>query len=553
MKSTLPFTALVSSLFLWSCYSSTEVKLDCAESFLHQHPDSALVILESIDRDELSTEKGLARYALLKSAAFDKCYVDVSSDSLTRKAVDYYMGGRNKKYEMWAWYYHALVKMNARSYTSSIIALEESEKIAKELNDVFQLGLIMRNKAKVFKLSNNNPGAIDCRKQAIECFDAMNKELYKAYAELDLASDYINNQEYSRADSLLNRIRDYNDTNLNFFCNTYQASILAETEKNPEMVITLYKASPEDYYNMLDYGYLATAYEAICQSDSADFCISKGYDACRDQVDSATIDFLKSKVELSRGHFENAYLLMNHATTVQDSLTRILLQQSVSSAQRDYYKSETQRREEKLQALRQRVFLGAILGLLLLLYFVMVGVSLSKQKERLLKEQMAKIVLKEKELNRLHRDNAHLIGSLFSEKIHRLDQLCELYFKLEDGKQKDIVFKQVKELASKIRNDDALFLTLEKDLNRYCNGVMSKLREQVPRIKGENLRIISLFFAGFSYETIQIILRKNSTQSLRTARSRFRKEILEANAPDADYFIKMLDIKKRPKADTNEI
>ena len=74
---------------------------------------------------------------------------------------------------------------------------------------------------------------------------------------------------------------------------------------------------------------------------------------------------------------------------------------------------------------------------------------------------------------------------------------------------------------------------MEKDLDRYCNNIMSALRKQVPRIKGENLKIISLFFAGFSYETIQFILRKNSTQSLRTARSRFRKEIIEAEAPDA--------------------
>lgn len=93
---------------------------------------------------------------------------------------------------------------------------------------------------------------------------------------------------------------------------------------------------------------------------------------------------------------------------------------------------------------------------------------------------------------------------------------------------------------------------MEKDLDRYCNNIMSALRKQVPRIKGENLKIISLFFAGFSYETIQFILRKNSTQSLRTARSRFRKEIIEAEAPDAESFIKMLDIKKRPQAGTNE-
>ena len=551
MKSSSVLSVFVSCLVL-SCHSMTDARLDLAESLLEQRPDSSLVILQSIRRNELFTEEQQAHYALLKSAAYDKNYIDVASDSLTHTAVDYYSGRRNKKKEMLAWYYHALVMMNAQSYTSSIIAFEEAEIIAKALNDPFQLGLIMRNKAKVFKLSNNYPGAIECRKQAIEYFSNTDKELYKAYAELDLSTDYINNQEYEKANSLLNRIREYNIPTLNTFCNTYQASILAETDKDPYKVISLYKSSPEDCYSLLDYGYLAKAFEAIALPDSTDCWFSKGYAASRNQADSAAIDYLRSKVELFRGHHQAAFLLIDHATTIQDSLTRVLLQQSVSAAQRDYYKSETLRREEKIRAMRQRFLLGSIAGLFVLLYLAMVSVSLSRKKERLLQEQMARLALEEKELDRLHLDNAHLVGSLFSERILRLDQLCESYFKLEDGKQKDAVFKQVKELAARIRKDDALFLSLENDLDRYCDGIISKLREQVPRIKGENIKIISLFFAGFSYETIQIILRKNSTQSLRTTRSRFRKEILDAKAPDSDYFMKMLDIKKRPQAGSNE-
>lgn len=75
---------------------------------------------------------------------------------------------------------------------------------------------------------------------------------------------------------------------------------------------------------------------------------------------------------------------------------------------------------------------------------------------------------------------------------------------------------------------------------------------QRTRIKGENLRIILLFFAGFSYETVYIILNKNSIESLKTARSRYRKEIIKSEAPDATFFLSMLEMKKRPQAGTNE-
>ena len=156
---------------------------------------------------------------------------------------------------------------------------------------------------------------------------------------------------------------------------------------------------------------------------------------------------------------------------------------------------------------------------------------------------MARLALEEKERELLSRDKAHLVGSLFSEKVDHLDQLCESYFKSEEGVGQALVFKQVKELADKIRKDEGLFISLEKDLDRYCDGIMSKLRSQVPRIKEENLRIIMLFFAGFSYETVLIILNKNSIESLKTARSRFRKEIMDAHAPDSEFFLKMLVMK----------
>lgn len=197
-----------------------------------------------------------------------------------------------------------------------------------------------------------------------------------------------------------------------------------------------------------------------------------------------------------------------------------------------------------IQSTRELAVFGVVVSLLIILILIMTAIALSRKKDRLLKEQLARLAHEEKELDRLQRDNAHLLGSLFSERINRLDQLCESYYKSEDREEQFLVFKQVKEIAAKIREDKGLFLSLEKDLDRFCNGIMTKLRHQVPRIKGENYRIIMLFFAGFSYETVLFIMNKNSIDSLKTARSRFRKEITDARAPDSEFFLKMLVYEK---------
>ena len=529
---------------LTSCEVKERHQLDKAEALLSDYPDSALAVLGRMEPSLLRLPGNSARYALLMSAALDKNFVDVTVDSLTRRAVDYYSVRKNKRYEMLAWYYHGLVLKNAKSYTAAIIALEKAERVAGELDDPYQMGLILRNKADVFSVSNNHSSAIECRKQAVDCFEAAGKELYKAYAEYSLAIDYFNNRENQNADSLFELVRQYGHPSLNNHCDVGQAGLLVESGRMPERALELFNRAPRSIYSFDDYGYLAAAHEAIGQADSADFWFSEGYSVCRNLAESASLDYQRSRVERRRGHFETAFLLVDHAMTVQDSVIRGMLQESAVSAQRDYYKNEILLSEEKNRSLQQREAFGIVIALFAGLVLVMAANARSRKKDRQLQEQMARLVLEERELERVNRDNAHLVGSLFSEKIDHLDKLTETYFRSDDAKEKELTFQQIKQLASSIRNDDALFLSMEKDLDRYCNGIMSRLRGQVPRIKGENLRIIMLFFAGFPYEVVKFILNRNSVESLKVARSRFRKEILAADAPDADFFLKMLEMKK---------
>ena len=538
------FLVLSFILFASACENLNRRQMNLAEALLNERPDSSLAIMNGIEPASLKSRRDKAYYALLMSAALDKNYIDIASDSLTRQAVDYYSTRRNKRYRMLAWYYHALVQKNAQAYISSIVSFEEAERDARELNDPYQLGLIMRNKADIFSQTNNFPGAIDCMTQAIDCFTKADKPLYRTYAELSLAIDYLNNQEFEKADSLLISVRvNSPQSALIDYCSIHQASILMENDQFPEKAIDLLKKAPIEKYSVYSYGHLATAYELINQPDSSDCWFARGYSFCHSGADSAALDYMKSRVEFSRKHYETAFNLVDHALSVQDSMTRTLLQQSVSSAQRDYFKSASLLREEKIRSMRAKSLFGTVLGILLVSMLMLGAVSRSRKKDSQLQEQMAQLALKERELERITQEKAHLVGSLFSEKIDHLDKLAESYFRLESGKEKELAFKQIKQLVATIRNDDDLFSSLEKDLDRYCDNIMSKLREQVPRIKGDNLRTIMLFFAGYSYETVQLILNKVSIESLRMARSRFRKEIKEADAPDADFFLSMLEMK----------
>lgn len=532
-------------LIALSCQSEVQRRLDCAESLLQQQPDSALYILQSIENSQLQTTRKEARYALLMSAALDKNYIDVSSDSLIHKAVEYYSRHGDTRHKMLAYYYHGRVLYNGKQHPSAIIALEKAEKEAKAINDAYQLGLIYRNKANVFSEFNNNPEAIICQRKAVECFKEAKTTLYQTYAEYSLAIDYINNKEFEIADSLLTVVLEKSNANPGLIHQSRirKATILVHKGIDSEKAIESFQKTPKRYYSFIDYSICALAYEKLGQKDSADYWLYKGYSLCHDQADSATLDYMKAKIALRRGQYEEAYHLIDHAVSVQDSVTRILLQQSVNAAQRDYYKAETARQEDQLKATRIEKAMGWAIGILFSLTCVLYFWTLAKEKDRLLQEQIANLSLAKIDYDRINKENAHLLGSLLSSRISHLDDLATTYFKTEDQQEKDKAFKQIKQSVSSLRNNPEVFRSLEEDLDTYCNGIISKLRKQVPRIKGRNFNLITLFFAGFSYDVVWLLMGSASIDSLKMARSRFRKEILAADAPDKDIFLKMLEMK----------
>ena len=101
----LIFIAIMMS-FLCSCADRDICrKLEDVESYIMERPDSALKVLESIDRTELTTERSRAHHALLHAMALDKNGIDVTSDSLAMIAVEYYKDNEPQRNYARALYY----------------------------------------------------------------------------------------------------------------------------------------------------------------------------------------------------------------------------------------------------------------------------------------------------------------------------------------------------------------------------------------------------------------------------------------------------------------
>lgn len=538
------FFSVILIAFASSC-SNTEIKkkLDSAESLLQPKPDSCLSIMESIVPSDLKTKEERARYALLMSAAMDKNYIDVASDSLIKVAVDYYSVRNDQRRRMMAHYYQGLALNYAGEYTASMIALEKSEKDALSLGDHLYAGLVLHRKGDIFNTTMNNQAAQSCIQSAITHFKFLDNPDYAAYAELGLANSYLNSHDFSKAEQQLESVLEYNNDILNDYVSINKAIIQIEKYQNPVEAVRLFQLSSRGLFDPTDYSYYALAMDRIGLRDSTDKLFSDAYSVCVNHEDSASVDFMYASILHQRGNDAEAYQLTRKAAFVQDSLTRVFLLQSVSDAQRDYYKTESQLQEERAVRLRDRNRLGAATALLAIALLAGLTLSYRQRKEQEIKEQMFKISITQSELHQAEQENASLLGSLFSEKFNHLDKLSVDYVHANSDKERIVAFKQFKEEIASMRTNEDMFISLQNDLDRYCDGVMTKLKNQVPSIKGENCKLISLFFAGLPYSTVQLVLNRVSIESLKTARSRFRKEIKEVNAPDEELFLRLLEMK----------
>ena len=85
--------SLITIVLLAACNRDTPIleQMDMAENILNTKPDSALTILENIPVTNIKGKEIKAKYALLKSMALDKSYIDTTTFDVLQSAIDYYI------------------------------------------------------------------------------------------------------------------------------------------------------------------------------------------------------------------------------------------------------------------------------------------------------------------------------------------------------------------------------------------------------------------------------------------------------------------------------
>lgn len=111
-------TVIILALSLVSCsqHSKHWETLEQVETYIEERPDSALTILQGMDKDELSGMEEKAKHALLLSMALDKNYIDRTDFDVLQPAIDYYQRHGTATDKLRTYYYQGRIYQNQQKH-----------------------------------------------------------------------------------------------------------------------------------------------------------------------------------------------------------------------------------------------------------------------------------------------------------------------------------------------------------------------------------------------------------------------------------------------------
>lgn len=537
-------------LILLSC-STFDVRnrLNDIESYIMDRPDSALAVLDTMDRSLLTTERLRAHHALLHAMALDKNYIDVTDDSIARVAVDYYSRKGPKKYEARALYYLGNTYYYASEYGKAILYFTKAEDVAEGVDELY-LGMIKMAQADSYSYTYNHDEELKCLQESYKIFDSITDEYFLSLSKLRLAQVLFNKKQEAKADSLINELihsDSIDDKVLNAAMVTY--AFRCAVKDNPDFVKSseLYANTVENYgdsyMSYQDYWVWAYALSKIGQYDK--------YSEIIEQLDrddsSGTGWYWKYLIEKSNGNTDRALYCLEKSIPSDNEKVTEALKQSLSSVQRDYYISLSENAEYKAQNRTLIIIVIAIIAILAIAVILwIVSGYVRKQKEE--KEQYLKYADEihrqlENAKNEDYPELKRKYMALYQSRFETIGALYEQY-SLSHGKKNEekAIYDKVVALVDEFRHDYQDIERFESILDDDMDNIISDLRSDMSGFKDVDFAIFRFTLIGFDVTVISHLMNM-SMNAIYIRKSRMRKQIENVNPVRKDEYLEILDLK----------
>ncbi|MBQ2965493.1 MAG: hypothetical protein IJE11_00575 [Bacteroidales bacterium] len=442
-----------------------------------------------------------------------------------------------------------------RRYSDAMEAYSKAETQALRAGDPYSLGVIYRNIAHIYNATGNHSEEITYLDRAIESFEKAGKPYNTLHVFFESGIARYNHQDYASAEKIFRNVmfqaHQAADTLLEAAClEAYAALSLETSRQDPALAISMLARKANELKCPLtskDRGMLAYAYSLAGDHASASEWVAKALNSADGKSEKTEAEFRRYQVEARAGNFEKALEALEKVMDQNSSIEAATLRNTVASTRQEYQDQQHELTRQRLRTTR----LAAALAILsfMAIVFALTGYIRYRRLEaaKALAEEKAeteKYMTIAEELQVKLRNASKRLPSEKHMSIARFDlleRLCEQYYIYEgtDNLQGRIL-KEVKSVIDGLREDPKAIKGLEMMLDRNCSEIVHRLREQMPKLKEDDIKLFIFAASGFSSTTISTILEKDKGIVYNRI-WRLKGRISSSDAPDKGDFLDILN------------
>lgn len=189
--------------------SQVQGTLNRAEAIMETYPDSAMSLLSTINKNELSGKRQKAQYALLMSMALDKNYIDTTTFDVLQPAIDYYLEKGTPDEKLRTYYYQGVIFLNMGDRDNALNSYVKGLDIANNSTDSLTIARMLVAVGHLYKEFFNLENYVSNSLKAANIYNQLflqNQELICLFKALN-GSIILGNQ--SLGDSIINQIETF--------------------------------------------------------------------------------------------------------------------------------------------------------------------------------------------------------------------------------------------------------------------------------------------------------------------------------------------------------
>ncbi|MBR5595042.1 MAG: tetratricopeptide repeat protein, partial [Alistipes sp.] len=452
------------------------------DSYISEHPDSALVVLENIDVSELSSKEERAKHALLYSMALDKNYIDKTDFDVLQPAIDYYEDSGTTTDKFQTYYLQGRIYQNQGNDTQAMIAYAQAKELLSGIDAPFLVGQLHTEIGNIYRSNYDYAKSLEAYQTAYDHYMAVGLESYAAYALLDIGLSYWNLEDNAKGIEYINEALQMalklHDEYLEMVC--YQNIVflcddIDAVERCGSIVDALVNR-----YNIEKFGSgslvaIASYYAEVEEYDRMEVFIGRAWSNATNAKDSINVYLTQADILKHVGKADEALRYFEAGVKLQNREVRSSLKQPIETTQKEYFQQQA---EYNAYCLKKDRELYITLGVIALLALIVVAMYI---RHRMLSKdlEISKYMMLSSELQSAIRDREDRlsaiseyissqqethntmvgdmhsqIAELFEKQYELLDRLSNTYYETQGvSKEKESIFKQVKSEIDKFATD----------------------------------------------------------------------------------------------------